>query len=370
MARVLDRLEQLSFAQLVELAQDRTPTRFPANGSFVVSRRGGSAYWYYQGYDRSPTGAVGIKTRIYVGPVGDPDTEALRADHSVDRRRFRERRRIASSLRRSGLPAPLRFDGAVLDALQKAGVFQAGAVLVGSMAYQTFSGLIGVRLDGNLMQTGDIDIAQQAGLMMHVAPAVDTNRLQDLLARVDPSFGPIFDRANPGHHLGYINAAAYKVEFLTTQRRRTGEGAVTLKGIDGVSAQPIPYLEFLLEDPVRSIVLHDDGVPVTVPNPARYAVHKLIVSVMRERAIEADGRAATGMSKTRKDVAQAGNLIAALQATGSGHDVGLAWENAWNRGPKWREHLRRGTAKLAAADHALLEDSVKATCGPNMWPSR
>ena len=44
-------------------------------------------------------------------------------------------------------------------------------------------------------------------------------------------------------------------------------------------------LDFLIRDPVRTVLLHRSGVPVLVPSPERFAVHKLIVATRRERLI-------------------------------------------------------------------------------------
>ena len=374
MPRPLSRLEQLAFAQLVDLSPDRdVPTRFAPNGSFVQARRDDAAFWYYQGYAPSRDGSPGARTRLYVGRVGDPDTEQIRRDHEGAHARYRERRRIAASLRRAGLPAPTPFDGAVIEAIASAGLFAAGAILVGSMAFQTYPGLVGTRLDDALMQTGDVDLAHLRHPVVRLAskgaPVPD---LQTLLRDVDPTFEPILDRTHPAAHLGYRNKMSYKIEFLTTATRRTSvaTAVVPLPGLAGVSAQPLRFLEYLLEEPVRSLVLHDDGVPVLVPDPARFAVHKLIVAHMRERVAESRSTLAATRAKVAKDVSQTAALVAALSDGHRSADAGLAWENAWRRGPRWREHLRGGLAKLAPMARDALAECVLQTVGPAAWPDK
>jgi hypothetical protein len=62
----------------------------------------------------------------------------------------------------------------------------------------------------------------------------------------------------------------------------------------------------LMQEPVRSIVIGKDRlVPVALPQPGRYYVHKLAVSALR----------APGSSKADKDVLQAAVLAAVLAAT-------------------------------------------------------
>ena len=53
----------------------------------------------------------------------------------------------------------------------------------------------------------------------------------------------------------------------------------------GVNLQPIRFMEFLLEDVDQAVVISAIGaVVVTVPDPARYALHKLLVHAERRKA--------------------------------------------------------------------------------------
>lgn len=370
MARALDRLHQLAFAQLVDLAQSERGSRYPSNGSFVQAKREAGNYWYYQGYQSSVDASKGKRSRQYVGPVGDPETERLREAHESSHERFRERRRIASLLRRAGMPAPTPFDGEVIDALSMAGVFEAGAILVGSMAFQTYSGLLGYRLDDALMQTGDVDVARAQRVLVHLSEADGAREtLETLLRRIDPSFTPILDRSHPGRHFGYRNKLDYKVEFLTTGGRRRGSHTDRdeLKEIDGVSAQPITFLEYLLDQPTGSVLLHNDGVPVVVPDPARYGVHKLIVAPMRERIAATRGREIPTRAKVAKDVSQAASLIETLHRTHRDNDLAAAWDDAHRRGPSWRKHLLQGVLKLHVDTRRLLQEIVTSEMGAAAW---
>ena len=57
-----------------------------------------------------------------------------------------ERRRIVASLRGAGLPTPPGFVGSVVDALGKAGLFRLRGTLVGTVAFQTYAGMLGTVL--------------------------------------------------------------------------------------------------------------------------------------------------------------------------------------------------------------------------------
>lgn len=70
-------------------------------------------------------------------------------------------------------------------------------------------------------------------------------------------------------------------------------------------AQLLRFLDFLVCREVEAVALHGPGIPVKVPAPERFALHKLIVSRMRITT-------AASQTKARKDIAQAEILLRAL----------------------------------------------------------
>ena len=65
-------------------------------------------------------------------------------------------------------------------------------------------------------------------------------------------------------------------------------------------------LDYLLHEPMRSIVIGKDRlIPVALPQPGRYCVHKLAVSALRS----------PGNAKSGKDILQATVLAAVLSTT-------------------------------------------------------
>jgi hypothetical protein len=83
--------------------------------------------------------------------------------------------------------------------------------------------------------------------------------------------------------------------------------------------------------------LYDAGVPVLVPAPERYAVHKLIVATLRN---------ALARDKAATDINQASALIEAFGTIRREAEAGLAWMEAWDRGPRWRRRLGVGAMRL------------------------
>ena len=102
-------------------------------------------------------------------------------------------------------------------------------------------------------------------------------------------------------------------------------------------AQFLRYLDFLLYQETTSVALHSTGIPIRVPDPTRYALHKLIVSQMRRQD---DQQSA---AKSRKDLDQAHALISIL-AVQRPDDLKDLWHELCERGTSWRV---KATASLA-----------------------
>ncbi|WP_404384539.1 GSU2403 family nucleotidyltransferase fold protein [Caenispirillum salinarum] len=335
---------QTMFADLVQQCADAAfESDFPENGSFSRKSRRGRDYWYYQGY-----GASGRYTR-YVGPADDPDIAERVARFKELKGSFRERRRAVSALKAAGLPAPAAFVGDLLEGLTRAGLFRLRCVLIGTQAYQTYAGTLGLILPSAQLTTADLDIAQFHGVSVSVEDTLPP--ILDILHQIDPTFRPVPDQAQPMQATSFINSRRYMVEFLTPDRGSddfTGRPA-PMPALGGASARALRFLDFLIRDPIRSVLLHGSGIPVTVPAPERYAVHKLIVASRR--------RASGDTGKREKDLAQAGTLIQALGAH-RGLDLTEAWIEAWQRGPAWQEALVRGRAGLNDGARDSLGTSV------------
>src|SRR5262249_35991464 len=121
----------------------------------------------------------------------------------------------------------------------------------------------------------------------------------------------------------------------------------------GTAAEPMPYLDFILDDAQAAAVIDGGGVLVNVPHPARFALHKLMVSRSRPAAMQ---------TKSGKDVEQAAQVIRVL-ARDRPRDLEAAWEACARRGSGWTRRLDQGLASLrrrAADAAAVLDDVVRS----------
>ena len=343
---------QTMFADLVQRCQDATfDEHYPEGGSFVRHVRGDREYWYYVPSIRVDP----RRTHLYVGPCGDPDIETRVATAGSLKVSYRERRALVSSLRATGLPYPDRITGDVVEALWKAGFFRLRGVLVGTVGFQAYAGLLGTKLAGSSLTTGDVDLAQFHCISLLVDDT--TPPMGDVLACVDPTFKAVPSLASLAISAAYANDSGYKVEFLTPNRGSDEhQGKLTrMPALGDVGATPLRYLDFLIYHPVTSVLLHKGGVPVTVPAPERFAIHKLIVSSLRRSD-------PNGYAKAAKDLMQAGLLIQTMVADRRADDIGSAWMEAWERGPCWQKHLAEGARRLEPRVNQSLLLAVGIAC--------
>ena len=94
---------------------------------------------------------------------------------------------------------------------------------------------------------------------------------------------------------------------------------------------------------------------MSVPAPERYAVHKLIISVLRRSD-------PNGYAKSSKDQMQATLLIKMLSTERRADDLGMAWTEAWSRGPHWQKRLLAGARRLDAETNQQLMMAIGLAC--------
>ncbi len=244
---------------------------------------------------------------------------------------YKARRKFVSTLtREAGLIAADRFTGDLIQALAKAGLFRLRGVLIGKVAFQCYSAYLGIRLPSAAILTGDADLAQDFAIPAEVEDTLPP--ILDLLRALDPTFRPVPHISGSPRSHAFRNQTGYRVEFLPTNRE-AGEyyldKPAPMPALGGASAEPLRFMDFLIRDPVRSILLRGAGISMVIPDPCRYAVHKLIIAGHRQND-------AGGQAKRDKDMRPAGMLFDALPVTGHGSSLTDALEKAWDRGPAWK----------------------------------
>lgn len=339
---VIDHTYRVLYSELAQRSLDAQFTsEFSLKGRFVTQEVGARRYWYF---DTDKDG--GGKTRRYVGPVEDPEITSrvetfkdLKADH-------RARRKLVSTLiREAYLPQPEALSGDVIQALGEAGFFRLRGVLVGTAAFQAYAALLGVRLTSTAMQTGDADFAQFHAISVAVEDTIPP--VLEVLREVDPTFREIPHVVDGRQTTQYRTRSGFTVDFLTPNTGSTENDGrpAHMPALGGSAAQPLRFLDFLIHDPVRAVLLHGAGVPALVPSPERFAVHKLIVG--SRRRTDRDGTA-----KSEKDRLQALILMEAMVEVRRTEDLAAGWVEAWDRGAAWQQAIQ---ASLATFDPVRWE---------------
>ena len=286
-------LRQIPLNALTLYADLDTRAALEREDAGTVSRRleGGQRRLYASVRD-------GVRLRqIYIGTVGDAKAEAKARAYQDAMERGRQRRKTVTALKRLGIPAPPLEVGRVIEAMSRAGLFEAGAVLAGTAAFQCYPCLVGHVLPPASLMTRDVDIS----LARLAVPKVAALRrgLEDILQEADPSFKADMRGEKAPKH--FTNRDGFIVDVLTTPGRTSGP--VMIRGL-AVYATPLPFMDYLINESVPATALYGRGVPVRVPDPARFAFHKLAIAKRRRAQRQ----------KAPKDVAQAWALIEALSA--------------------------------------------------------
>lgn len=299
----------------------------------------GRGYWY----DQYRIGDQVIDR--YLGEDSD-EMKARIADHSARSVATKDSAKIRSRLMRvlqaEGYLTPDLGTGQIIQALARVGVFRLGGTLVGTQAFRTYEGVLGVQIGfDQAAMTQDIDIASFERLSLVLDDSVDED-LGDLFA--DLKFGPV-PSLEKGRVWRWLQTKRQTlVEFLTPSFAQD-EGLRPLKAL-GVSAQSLHYLNYLIAEPITVPFLYRSGVLIQVPRPERYAIHKLIV---------ADRRLDGAMSqKSQKDRAQAAFLVGVL-AQERPDDLAETYQDAMRRGPSWRKRIQKSLEHLPDTARVLSE---------------
>lgn len=296
-----------------------------------------------RGYLFSKRSVGKVRRDTTIGPADNPEAQKRADQIRAEQANAKERRKIIAALRNSGVPTPTRALGNVLDVMSDAGLFK-DAVLVGTAAYICYSPIIGVALPFGVLMTQDADLATASLAIAADNSDDDDETMLSILKRADDTFAPVPALKKGAPSSSFKSATGFIVDLLTPQRRRSDTNPMPLENL-AAGAVPLQYLDWLITDPIRAIALHGTGILVLVPQPAKYAAHKLIIAQKRHKG---------ELAKRRKDLLQAEALIKALKEVDhyALHD---AIEDASAQGVKgWHQPILRSLKELDIA----LDESI------------
>ncbi|MCK4858824.1 MAG: hypothetical protein KAT58_12695 [candidate division Zixibacteria bacterium] len=312
------------------------------SNTYVRKKVKGKVYWYLQRYED------GQYKQQYFGPSN------IKNDSLVEKARRESRKnksflkqlgdretRQAAMLRKGGLPGMDKRVATVLLNLSDARLINEGGVLVGTLALNAYAGILGALFEKTTLKTNDIDVAYDSSLEIALGGSID---VQAILNKSSATF-----RGVPGFKMGelpaaFISSDGIRVDFVVPQRGRP-RGVVPIRGLAGIAGVSLPFLDFLIESPIRTVLIAPNGgIPVQVPDPSRYAVHKLIV---------ASRRSVVESAKRKKDLVQASQLIEVL-ADEYPSELIARYKEASKRGTKWMRLLKKAVSELPSNIQELL----------------
>lgn len=222
-----------------------------------------------------------------LGPRSE-ETEALLASFSTGRtvaqerlklihEKVQEQARLNKALRLNRVP---RVVARVLRELDRAGLHDSFTV-IGTQALYAYETAGGAHFLLELLASGDVDLLYDTRKKMTVvSDKLDGNGLLGLLKNADKTFECI--REN-----GYraANAGQFMVDLVIAPRGMNAAGSITFSESDLVATE-VPGLQWLLHTPkLDAIAIDEDGwpVPMRVPDPRAFALHKAWLSSLPSR---------------------------------------------------------------------------------------
>lgn len=313
-------------------------------GTFVSKTLKGKKYWYRQQY---VDGKIVQKYHSPSTPESDSRILNVRKERrekkTLLRKLLADEQKRAAMLRRGGLPVLDSFTASVLKTLSDSLLIYKGSVLVGSYAFWTYAGMLGQRFESGLLKTLDIDVACDPLVAMSSKVPIS---ILALLKSVDSRFREVPGLSPKYAPHSYIGPYGLRVDILAPLKGKP-RGSIRLKGIIGAAAEPVRFLDFLIKGSVSAVLIGPKGgIPVTVPHPARYAVHKLIVAARRP---------VTESAKRAKDISQAGVLLE-ICLKEEPEELKSSFREAKKEGKKWRAYLLQSMKRLPPEIQTALED--------------
>ena len=332
----------LQYSQLMQ--QCIHPTPDGANLSFKSKSIGGKRYWYlYISLgNRRTEHYLGEESTKLLDTIEDEKTlwESSEDDRTV-------RARLVAMLLAGGATGIPTNEGKVLALLERSGVFLAGGVVVGTLAFRAYANMLGVVWHSEL-QTRDIDLASDHRFPIVIPRKRKPVQLAEILLSSGMGFleVPALNRKSPSTKFR-IRGEDLSVELLTPMRGRDTSRPIEIAWL-GAFAEPVRFIDYLLDDIQAAVLLYKHGILINVPAPGRFAFHKLVVSQRRRRSDH---------EKIKRDLAQAEQLFSVL-VDGRPGDLILAYEATGKMGQKFQEQLSSGLKLIAPEIHELVKNII------------
>ncbi len=283
--------------ELRDLALALAPARakLPV-GTPVTKTVGGRRYWYLQ------SRGGGLEHQRYLGPETQElldELSSLAEQRVALAEELAQLERLHDMVVAGGALADTAAATRVLELLDGGGIFRRGGVVVGTRAFLAFGPLLGFRPTAG-ERTDDLDLALGVAVGLPREPPTD---LAARLGEFSPPFLPVpeLDPRRPSTSFK-LRGRALRVDFVTPLLGREREQPIPLPAF-GIAAAPLRLLDYLIAEPLWAVAYGSRPVLVRIPDPSRFALHKLWLASRRH---------ATESARAAKDLAQAATLLELL----------------------------------------------------------
>ncbi|NIO09202.1 MAG: hypothetical protein GTO40_14800 [Deltaproteobacteria bacterium] len=292
--RFLDLSFRTAYAQAKELALAQSEIPLLTPGTVRVEERSGRQFAYRYRYD-----ATGKRITEYLGAMSDSATTG-RIEHAHEEiKDFKTIAQYSLQLRKIGFYSADNSTLVTVASLFNSGIFGGGGMLIGTHAFGAIMNELGVSASPFPM-TEDLDVARTRRIEL---AAVPKGGLLDLLKSTGLPFHEVPSLKRGAQATSFkVRGRKLKVDLLVPTTKAPYK-PVAVKEL-GAHALGLPHLDYLLKESIPSVLIGRDRiVPIAVPNPGLFCLHKLAMFSLRPSA---------DSSKREKDVLQAAALAAAL----------------------------------------------------------
>lgn len=271
MASFYNHALQALYSSVTERANAQSHIPLHSPGSVARKTVNGKTYTYWRVYLAS-----GKHKETSLGRAGEPATVAALEARLLESAEMRALAADVQVLRKANFAAADNSSALTLATLFNAGIFSHGGVLLGSHAFGGLLNSLGVRQPANC-RTSDTDIGSVGTLTLAIP---ETSSFLSILRGSGISFMTKPDRESTRPSPSYRDRGRILKVGLLVPGIKMNEPK-TLPRLR-THATGLPYFRYLVSNPVRGFVLGKDRVvPVMLPDPARFALHKLVVSTLR-----------------------------------------------------------------------------------------
>src|SRR5262249_27751093 len=139
--------------------------------------------------------------------------------------------------------------------------FRLGGTLIGTHAFRLYAAELGATFAGSLAVTGDVDIAAFENLKLAIHDKVEPSLAETLKAH---DFEPAPGLDPKGRTTKWRSREGGTAIEFRAPRMQSRREIVELNPL-GVFAQTLPFLNFLIAEPIPAVALYRSGVLVQIP---------------------------------------------------------------------------------------------------------